>query len=170
MSALRDFAAKALESNRIGFGDLRRLQRDVLPHRITTTEEAELLLTIDGALARADRDWTDYLTDAVGQFAFWGMGPAGRIDQAKGEWLLAALAAARAKTAAAIVRDLVREAPRVDVSLGRATAGSRKASQAIQRADSPTEIGLLPNLDPQIGCILAIQTAENLGFSHRRSA
>ena len=31
MSALRDFAAKALESNRIGFGDLRRLQRDVLP-------------------------------------------------------------------------------------------------------------------------------------------
>ena len=77
MSALREFADKALETNRIGFGDLRRLQRDVLPQRITTTDEAELLLAIDGALARADRDWTEYLTDAVGQFALWGMDPLG---------------------------------------------------------------------------------------------
>ena len=53
MSALREFADKAVETNRIGFGDLRRLKRDVLPQRIATTDEAELLLAIDGALARA---------------------------------------------------------------------------------------------------------------------
>ncbi|WP_406854638.1 hypothetical protein ABEG18_19105 [Alsobacter sp. KACC 23698] len=86
MSALREFADRALETNRIGFGDLRRLQRDVLPLRITTTDEAELLLAIDGSLVRADRDWTDYLTDAVGEFTLWGMGPAGRITQAKADW------------------------------------------------------------------------------------
>jgi hypothetical protein len=127
MSALRDFAAKALESNRLGFGDLRRLRRDVLPKRITTTEEAELLLAIDGALERADRDWTDYLTDAVGQFALWGIDPRGHVTQPKVEWLSAALAAARPKLAATIVRDLLREAPVIDPAfLGRskATKGS----------------------------------------------
>jgi hypothetical protein len=49
MSALRDFAAKALETNRIGSADLRRLQLDVLPQRVTTTDEAELLLTVKAA-------------------------------------------------------------------------------------------------------------------------
>ncbi|WP_460449079.1 hypothetical protein [Alsobacter sp. SYSU BS001988] len=128
MSALHDFAAKALESNRISFGDLRRLQRDVLPQRIATTDEAELLLTVDGALARADRDWNDYLVEVVGEFTLWGMGPSGRITQAKADWLLAALAAARAKTASAVLRQLATQAPQIDPDAriaGRAAARSR---------------------------------------------
>jgi hypothetical protein len=54
MSARREFAAKALESKRIGFSDLRRLQRDVLPARITTTEEQQLL-DIHGASRAPNR-------------------------------------------------------------------------------------------------------------------
>ena len=57
------------------------MKRDILPHRITTREEAELLLTIDSALARADRDWSDYLVNAVGQFVLWGSEPIGHVDQ-----------------------------------------------------------------------------------------
>jgi hypothetical protein len=119
MSALHDFAAKALESNRISFGDLRRLQRDVLPQRIATTDEAELLLTVDGALARADRDWTDYLTDTVGQFALWGLDPRGHVTQAKAAWLSAALAAARPKSATTILKNLYRQAPVIEPALHR---------------------------------------------------
>ncbi|WP_460451580.1 hypothetical protein [Alsobacter sp. SYSU BS001988] len=119
MSALRDFATKALETNRIGFADLRRLQRDVLPQRVTTTDEAELLLAIDGDLVRADRDWNDYLVDAVTQFALWGIQPQGRVTQTKAAWLSAALAAARPKSATTILKDLYRQAPVIEPALHR---------------------------------------------------
>jgi hypothetical protein len=49
---LRDFARAALDSNRIRFGDVRRLQRDILPSRITTREEAEVLIALDGGIAK----------------------------------------------------------------------------------------------------------------------
>jgi hypothetical protein len=112
--SLHDFASKALEANRIRFADLRRLQRDVLPLRITTPEEAEVLLALDGTVERADRDWTEYVVPAVVQFAIWGLEPVGRIDQGKADWLMAAISTARPKSAAAIVREVVREAPLVD--------------------------------------------------------
>ena len=38
-TTLRDFVLNAVEMNRIRFADLRRLQRDILPYRITTREE-----------------------------------------------------------------------------------------------------------------------------------
>src|SRR5215203_5445256 len=49
---LREFASKALEAKRIRFADLRRLQRDVLPCRITNRVEAEVLLALDGTVDR----------------------------------------------------------------------------------------------------------------------
>jgi len=41
-ASLRAFVTKALELNRISFGDLRRLQRTVLPHVLLTREQAEV--------------------------------------------------------------------------------------------------------------------------------
>jgi hypothetical protein len=41
---LHQFVARILADDRILFGDLKRLQRDILPARITTREEAEILL------------------------------------------------------------------------------------------------------------------------------
>jgi hypothetical protein len=111
---LREFASKALEAKRIRFADLRRLQRDVLPCRITNRVEAEVLLALDGTVDRADRDWTDYVVPAVVEFAIWGLEPVGRIDQDKATWLAAAASTARPKSAAAIMRQVRRHAPQID--------------------------------------------------------
>ena len=113
-TTLRDFVLNAVEMNRIRFADLRRLQRDVLPYRITTREEVEMLLSLDATVERADRDWRQYLVPAVAQFAVWGLEPVGRVDQGKADWLLEALALAPPKTASAIIRHVVIEAPLID--------------------------------------------------------
>jgi hypothetical protein len=113
-TTLRDFVLNAVEMNRIRFADLRRLQRDILPFRITTRQEVEMLLSLDATVERADRDWRQYLVPAVAQFAVWGLEPVGRIDQGKADWLLEALELAPPKTGSAIIRHVVIEAPVID--------------------------------------------------------
>jgi hypothetical protein len=147
-NALRDFASKALETKRLGFADLRRLQRDILPQRLTTREEAELLLAIDGALVRADRDWSNYLVSAVGQFVVWGSEPIGHVNQSKVEWLLAALSTARRKTAAAIIRDVTREAPQLDHPLRMPAQPREKAAQELDAGRAEGS----PNPSAPAGC------------------
>ena len=65
MSTLREFVTKALLTKRIGFGDLRRLQRDILPDGITTREEAEVLIALDQATERIDKASTEALVSRV---------------------------------------------------------------------------------------------------------
>ena len=113
-TTLRDFVLNAVDMNRIRFADLRRLQRDILPYRITTQQEAEMLLSLDAVVERADRGWPEYLVPAVAQFAVWGLEPVGRVDQTKADWLLEALALAPPKTGSAIIRHVVIEAPCID--------------------------------------------------------
>ena len=83
-STLRDFANAAFQSKRIRFGDLRRLKRDILPARITTREEAEVLISLDAVVEKADREWRSYLIGTVRDFVVWGLSPVGRVDRAKG--------------------------------------------------------------------------------------
>ena len=64
---LHAFATKARASNRLLYGDLRRLQRDVLPTGATSREEVEVLLSLDW-IERVDRDWPGYLATTVTQF------------------------------------------------------------------------------------------------------
>ena len=45
-TSLRDFVLRAVEHKRKRFGDLRRLQRDILPARITTPEQAKVLIAL----------------------------------------------------------------------------------------------------------------------------
>jgi hypothetical protein len=112
--SLRDFVSKAVEHDRILFGDLRRLQRDILPARITTREEAEVLIALDSSVDRADREWRRYLISTVRDFVIWGSPPAGRIDKGKAEWLAFALRTSARKTAGAVTREIMREAPEID--------------------------------------------------------
>ena len=77
--SLRQFVDHALESRRIRFGDLQRLRRDVLPGRVASREDAELLLCLDRSIRTADRDWGDYLVAAVRDFVIWGMEPVGAV-------------------------------------------------------------------------------------------
>jgi hypothetical protein len=86
-TSLRDFVSRTLEHKRIRFGDLRRLQRDILPTRITTREQAEVLIALDSSVGRADREWRQYLIATIRDFAIWGSPPVGRIDKEKADWL-----------------------------------------------------------------------------------
>jgi hypothetical protein len=113
--SLHDFVARVLADDRILFADLKRLQRDILPERITSREEAEILLFLDSVIHRADREWTAYLTATIRDFAVWKLEPAGSLDRSKAEWIAAALACADpGKTARAILREIVHEARSID--------------------------------------------------------
>ena len=49
-----DFTDKILAKDRISFGDVRRLKRDILPDGIASREQAEALLGLDRAVTKAD--------------------------------------------------------------------------------------------------------------------
>ncbi len=122
-TSLQDFVCRALEHKRISFGDLCRLQRDILPDGITTREEAEILLALDRSVDRADRGWREYLIRAVRDFVIWGSPPAEHIDADKAQWMITALSGSSPKTARALIREIVREGPAFDDDL-RAVAAS----------------------------------------------
>ena len=127
---LQDFVCRTLEHKRISFGDLRRLQRDILPDRITTREEAEILLALDRTLDRADRGWRDYLIRAVRDFVIWGSPPAGHIDGDKAQWMMTALSSSSAKTARALTLEIMRAGPEFDDDLRAVAARPKKERKA----------------------------------------
>ena len=145
---LRQFVGKALARKRIGFGDVRRLQRDILPEGLTGREDAEALLGLDQALSRADPAWADYLATAIKDLALAG---GGGIDRDTAEWLVAVLSR-RPKTGLAIAREIVLEANSVDdVLLGfvegargrarrdRASEGAGVSPPALREPAQPCE-------------------------------
>jgi len=116
-----------MQSKRIRFGDLRRLKRDILPARITTREEVEVLIALDAVVEKADREWRSYLIATVRDFVVWGLSPVGRVDRQKAEWLVAVLSSGVArKTARTLAREIAREAYQVDEALLLFGAGRRK--------------------------------------------
>jgi hypothetical protein len=133
-TSLRDFVCRALEKKRISFADLRRLQRDILPARITTREEAEILLALDRTVDRADRGWRDYLIKAVRDFVIWGSPPAGHIDADKAQWLMNALRGSSPTTARALTREIERQEPEFDDDLDAVAARAQPAGPKQQRS------------------------------------
>src|SRR3954469_17864559 len=110
-SSLQAFADKALKAGRISFGDVQRLQRDILPDGICSREEAELLLTLDQTISRADRAFADWLVAMVVDFVVWGLRPTGTVDAETAAWLTPFLAGQRAtKTMRRLARELAAEA------------------------------------------------------------
>ncbi len=122
---LRAFARKATTSHRLIYGDLRRLQRDVLPAGATTREEVEILLSLD-SLERVDEGWPGYLARTVTDFVLATSDPPGIVDAKAAAWLVTSLSDARPKTAAAIVRTLLGEAQQVDAALVAFVRGARR--------------------------------------------
>src|SRR5215204_3273151 len=110
------FVTKVTASHRIVFGDLRRLQRDVLPTGATSREEVEVLLSLDW-IERVDRDWPRYLAMTVTEFVLSKSDPPGVIDGNTAAWLAAALAETTSKTAAVVIRSIMGEAHQVDEAL-----------------------------------------------------
>src|SRR5215204_2122116 len=86
-SSLQTFANKVQEAGRISFGDVKRLQRDILPDGISSREEAELLLSLEQTAGRADRAFGDWLVAMMVDFVVWGTRPTGVIDADTAAWL-----------------------------------------------------------------------------------
>ena len=78
--SLQVFANKVQKTGRISFGDVKRLQRDILPEGISSREEAEILLALDRTLGRADCYFADWLVAMMVDFVVWGTRPTGTID------------------------------------------------------------------------------------------
>ena len=116
------FVAKAQASNRLLYGDLRRLQRDVLPTGATSREDVEALLSLDW-IERVDKDWPGYLARVVTDFVLSMSDPPGHaVDAETAAWVVSLLAHLKPKTAAVVLRSLSVEALQIDegaMSLGR---------------------------------------------------
>ena len=141
---LQNFVERVLADDRIMFADLMRLQRDILPARITTREEAEILLFLDSAVHRTDREWPVYLAATVRDFAIWGLHPAGCVDRGKAEWITAALSrAGPARTARVILREIMHEARNIDDEALRELKierGNFRIASAVRMRESSTGV------------------------------
>ncbi|HEX2509617.1 MAG TPA: hypothetical protein VHK66_03785 [Microvirga sp.] len=111
-TSLQTFVSRVAKAKRMSFADLRRLQRDVLPHGPTTRGEVEAIVALDRALTRADDGWRDYLLDAVRGF----MTTSAATPEAT-RWLASILAAAPDRTAQAIALAAIEELVEVDDAL-----------------------------------------------------
>jgi hypothetical protein len=117
VTSLHVFVDRLSEAQRLGFGDLRRLQRDILPNGPESRDDVEALLALDLALERADRGWPDYLLQAVKGFVISASDPQGVVGSVLAGWLVSALSDAQPKTARGIARAVVSEAVEVDEAL-----------------------------------------------------
>jgi hypothetical protein len=131
---LRAFATKVRASNRLGFGDLRRLQRDVLPDGIATREEAEMLLAIDATVARLDIGWSSYLAGAIRAFVLSSSDPPGPVDPETKGWLVDILSQGSARSAAAVAREIAADVPDADDRLLAIAGRSRRRRRGSVRS------------------------------------
>jgi hypothetical protein len=109
-SSLQTFANKVQEAGRISFGDVKRLQRDILPDGISSRGEAELLLSLAQTVGRVDRAFGDWLVATTVDFVVWGLRPTGIIDAKTAAWLTPFLAGQRTRTMRRLARELAAEA------------------------------------------------------------
>ena len=110
-SSLQVFANKVQQAGRISFGDVKRLQRDILPDGISSRDEAELLLTLEQSVGRADRAFGDWLVATMVDFVVWGTRPTGAVDAQTAAWLAPFLAGpSSTKAMRRLAQELAREA------------------------------------------------------------
>ena len=110
-ASLRAFVSNALERNRISFGDLRRLQRNILPHGLLTRDQAEVLIALDHTITRTDKAWAGFLVTIITDFVVWRSSSPGRVEPETAAWLVASLSCGRpTRTTGMIARAIVREA------------------------------------------------------------
>jgi hypothetical protein len=146
---LQDFTAGAMARSQISFGDVRRLQRDCLPHGITSRDEAASLIALDATLARADKAWAAWLVPALADFVT--VQPAGVAGAAAAKaWLQGLLA--QSPSSAALGRKIARHMRRVT----QPSADDSAEAQRRPRRQVPTcklervATGILPVVQSEI--------------------
>jgi hypothetical protein len=113
-SDLSEFVQQVISRGRITYGDIKRLQRKVLPDGVMTREEAEALLILDRTVERMDPTWAAYLSGTIVDFVVWGSRPTGYVDQETAHWLETLLSVKPTKAARQILGEVLHEAEGVD--------------------------------------------------------
>lgn len=118
---LTDAAAEILARGRISFADVKRLERDLLPHGVSCREQAEVLIRLDREVPRADRTWNSWFVAVMVDFVVWSERPTAVVNEEAATWLSDALdSPTPTRNAGRLVRAIVAEAERVHERL---TAG-----------------------------------------------
>ena len=138
--SLHSFVDRVMEQRVISGDDVKALQRDIFSDGIVSREEADVLIALDRAVAKADPTFADFLVRAVVDFAVWAARPTGYVDQDGARWLTQSLScgAGPTETAARIAFEIVREAQQVDellVAFALRTAHVRAPAAASRQAD-----------------------------------
>ena len=142
-----DFTDKILAKDRISFGDVRRLKRDILPDGIASREEAEALLGLDRAVTKADAAWERWLVTTIVDFVVWAERPTGIVDEDTALWLAAALRAHAGTRGRLIAREIAEEAHAFENDALATLAGIGAASPRPRRSREPaTEPALAAQL------------------------
>jgi hypothetical protein len=142
-ASLRVFVDRLSEAQRLGFGDLRRLRRDILPNGPQSRDDVEALLALDLALERADRGWPEYLVEAVKGFVISASDPQGVVGPELAGWLVSVLSDAQPKTARSIARAVVSEAVEMDEALRAFAKVSAKRKPKVAASAAPPMSGSL---------------------------
>ena len=142
-----DFTDKILAKDRISFGDVRRLKRDILPDGIASREEAEALLGLDRAVTKADAAWERWLVTTIVDFVVWAERPTGIVDEDTALWLAAALRAHAGTRGRLIAREIAEEAHAFENDALATLAGIGASSPRLRRNREPaTEPALAAQL------------------------
>jgi hypothetical protein len=109
---LQEFACTVIAKGQIGYGDVRRLQRDCLPGGIADRDEAELMIALNAKLVRADKAWAQWLVAAVTGFVADGEEGGRPGKECSGDWIERVLAAPTTRLGRRIARQVQRELER----------------------------------------------------------
>lgn len=118
-SSLESFVETVTSAGEITLADVRRLQRDILPHGPDDRDEADVLIALDRAVAAKHCSWNAFVISTVVDYVVWTARPTGYVDRDTATWLVASLTAGRGPTpvAEAIAFEVAREAERADQAL-----------------------------------------------------
>jgi hypothetical protein len=105
---LHEFVCDVIAKGQIGYGDVRRLQRDYLPGGITSRDQLELLISLNERLVRADKAWGLWLVAVVTEFVVKREVCEHPVDEAAGEWVTRLLAASTTSLSRKIARQVRR--------------------------------------------------------------
>ena len=142
-NSLQSFTERTIAKGRIGFGDVRRLQRDILPEGISSREQADLLIALDRDIGRQDPAWIDWLVGALVDYVVWGERPVGYVDADKAVWITSVLdnGGKATRNARLIAREIVKEAQSSHQTLVAVSVGGPDVE--IEPADIAADCGSL---------------------------
>ena len=148
MISLTDFVAKTAATKRIGFADVQRLQRDILPDGIGSREEVEQLVALERRVGHADAAWSAWLVTHLVEFVVWTERPTAVVTEETARWLAATLYGAKsarsARAARLVVRGILEEVHAFEneaLSVLAAIAGPSSPKRGALQTESAAQIG-----------------------------